>query len=84
MSRFFKIAQRHRVEAVLAGHDHDYERFRRMRADGTVDDRGVLSFVSGAGGKSTYRFGDVVEGSAYRRSGHFGVLPPALASADLR
>jgi 3',5'-cyclic AMP phosphodiesterase CpdA len=78
MTRFFAIAQHHDVEMVLAGHDHDYERFRRMRAGGKVDRTGVMSFVSGAGGKSAYGFGKVVHGSAYRLSGHFGVLRLAL------
>jgi 3',5'-cyclic AMP phosphodiesterase CpdA len=78
MSRFFAIAQKHGVDLVLAGHDHDYERFHRMRADGTVDKSGMMSFVSGAGGRSAYRFGRIQAGSAYRLSGHFGVLRLAL------
>ena len=78
MARFFSIAVDNDVEMVLAGHDHDYERFRRMRASGAVDRSGVLSFVSGAGGKSAYDFGKVEEGSAYRLSGRFGVLRLAL------
>jgi acid phosphatase type 7 len=84
MSRFFRIAVTHDVEMVLAGHDHDYERFHRMKADGTRDRDGVLSFVSGAGGKSLYGFGTVQEGSAYRRAGHFGVLRLALRSDEFR
>jgi 3',5'-cyclic AMP phosphodiesterase CpdA len=78
MSTFFRIAQRHDVDLILAGHDHDYERFRRMKADGTVSRKGVLSFVSGAGGKSLYPFGTVEDGSAYRLDDSFGVLRLAL------
>ena len=78
MSRFFAIAKDHDVETIVAGHDHHYERFRRMNASGDLDTDGVLSFVSGAGGKSLYGLGDVEDGSAYRLSGHFGVLRLAL------
>ena len=79
MARFFSIAVANDVEMVLAGHDHAYERFKRMRAGGAVDKSGVMSFVSGAGGKSAYDFGEVVKGSAYRLSGRFGVLRLALS-----
>ena len=78
MSRFFTIAKNHDVETIVAGHDHHYERFHRMDAGGEVDSEGVLSFVSGAGGKSLYGVGDVQDGSAYRLAGHFGVLRLAL------
>ncbi len=78
MSRFFFMAYRHRVEMVLAAHDHDYERFKRMNAQGERDEDGVLSFVTGTGGKSLYRFEEIEDGSAYRRSGHFGVLRLSL------
>jgi hypothetical protein len=84
MKTFFSIAQAHDVEMVLAGHEHDYERFHRMRAGGKIDKSGVMSFVSGSGGKSAYHFGTVQKGSAYRLSGHFGVLRLALRKDTFR
>jgi 3',5'-cyclic AMP phosphodiesterase CpdA len=78
MQRFFAMAYRHDVELFLTGHDHDYERFKRMDPRGTPDPDGVMSFVSGAGGKSLYRFGDTEGGSAYRRAEDFGVLRLSL------
>jgi hypothetical protein len=84
MATFFRIAQRRDVDLVLAGHDHDYERFRRMRADGTVDPDGVMSIVSGTGGKSLYRFGAVQEGSVFREDDDFGVLRLALRPDKFR
>jgi 3',5'-cyclic AMP phosphodiesterase CpdA len=84
MSRFFRIAQNRHVDLVLAGHEHDYERFRRMTADGTVDRNGVMSIVSGTGGKSLYPFAQVVDGSAYRRADTFGVLRLALRAQKFR
>ena len=71
---FMRIAHRHRVDLVLAGHDHHYERFRRMDADGNASRRGFVSFVSGAGGKSHYEADPAIRGSRYRNDQTFGVL----------
>jgi hypothetical protein len=41
----------HRVETVLAGHDHNYERLAPLTAEGTLDlANGIQSFVVGTGG----------------------------------
>ena len=46
---------RHGVSIVLAGHDHDYERFTPMNNRGERDDgRGLRSFVVGTGGARLY------------------------------
>ncbi|MDT5027747.1 MAG: acid phosphatase type 7 [Micromonosporaceae bacterium] len=38
---------------MLTGHDHDYERFAKLNADGQPDDQaGLRSFVAGTGGRS--------------------------------
>lgn len=43
------------ADVILAGHDHDYERFAPQRADGTRDDqRGIRQIVVGTGGRSHY------------------------------
>ena len=64
------------ADVVLAGHDHVYERFARMSADGAVDDvNGIRSFVVGTGGADLYPFRDVpVAGSEVRYNERFGVL----------
>jgi calcineurin-like phosphoesterase family protein len=74
LTRFFRIARRQKVEMILAGHHHHYERFRRMGAGGEPRDIGVMSFISGAGGRSLQEVGQRHDGSAYRLPGHFGVL----------
>jgi len=74
MASFWRIARRHHVDLALAGHDHDYERFLRMDADGHRDAAGLVSFVSGTGGKSLYRLGTRAPGSAYFQSTDFGLL----------
>ena len=84
MRQFFATADNHGVELVLAGHDHDYERFRRMDADGNVREHGVMEVVSGLGGKSIYKLGQRVPGSAYSEDDHFGVLKLRLAPGAYR
>ena len=58
------------ASAILAGHDHTYERIIR---DGLPD------FVNGAGGFELYAFGTPVAGSAVRFNADFGAM---LVEAD--
>ncbi len=56
---FWNILQRAGADVVLAGHDHDYERFAPLSANGDVDvERGVRAFVVGTGGVSLRPAGD--------------------------
>jgi acid phosphatase type 7 len=43
-----------RTDLVLAGHDHNYQRFPRMNSNGEYASRGPVSFVVGAGGAHLY------------------------------
>jgi alkaline phosphatase len=43
-----------RADVVLAGHDHDYERFAPQDASGQAAKRGITEFVVGTGGRSHY------------------------------
>ncbi len=51
--------------AVLAGHDHTYER---------LNVNGLLYFVNGLGGKSLYNFDSPVAGSQVRYRDNFGAM----------
>ena len=83
MARFWKVAYNHRLDVVLAGHDHDYERFVRMSPSGDVQpQRGLQSFVSGAGGKSLYHLGTRKAGSAYFSARSPGVLVLKLGAGS--
>jgi acid phosphatase type 7 len=84
MRRYWAEAQTTagRFELALQGHDHNYERFTRMRADGTISDTGIQSFVSGLGGKSIRGFGTPVNGSQVRYAGDNGVLFLELAPSS--
>lgn len=44
----------HAAELVLNGHDHNYQRYRPMRPDGTADPNGIREIIAGTGGKSHY------------------------------
>jgi len=70
----WEVALRHRTDVALAGHDHVYERFRRMNAAGQPAKHGILSFVAGAGGRSLYGFDRPEKGSLVRDNRAAGVL----------
>jgi acid phosphatase type 7 len=42
----------HGAELVLNGHDHNYQRYRPMRPDGTADPNGIREIIVGTGGKN--------------------------------
>lgn len=67
------------TDVVLAGHDHTYERFAPLDADGTPSPDGIRSFVVGTGGKSHYNFERLRAGSEVRDNEHFGILRIDLA-----
>jgi acid phosphatase type 7 len=52
---FWRIARAHGAELVLAGHAHNYERFRKLDAYGNATPTGLMSFIAGAGGHSLTR-----------------------------
>jgi acid phosphatase type 7 len=63
------------ADVVLAGHEHNYERFVPQDATGATDlERGIRQFVVGTGGKSLYRFGEPLPASEVRHADALGVL----------
>jgi hypothetical protein len=66
------------ADVVLNGHEHDYERFAPLSADGQVDTNGVREFIVGTGGESHYKFHLPAIGSQVRIANTFGVLRLAL------
>jgi hypothetical protein len=66
------------ADVVLAAHDHVYERFVPMNADGQPDGAGPTQFIVGTGGKSLYDFARVLPTSAARDAATFGVLQLTL------
>lgn len=66
LADLWKALARARADVVLAGHDHTYERFRRID--------GMRQFVVGTGGKSHYRIERPLPRSAAHDDETFGVL----------
>jgi hypothetical protein len=77
----WRVAYKHRADLVLSGHDHNYERFKRMDAVGHLRPyRGLLEIVSGAGGRNLRPLGTRKAGSVYFEANHFGVLRLSLGA----
>jgi len=66
------------VEVVLAGHDHDYERFTPLDAAGQPVEAGLRQFVVGTGGGYLRPFGSAQPNSEFRLDNVHGVLALAL------
>lgn len=63
------------VDVMLAGHEHNYERFAALNDRGQPDpDRGIRQFVVGTGGFGLSAFGRQATGSEVRDNTTFGVL----------
>lgn len=69
-----------KVELMLSGHDHDYERFHTLGANGLPTDtiQSTREFVVGTGGKTFYPFATVKQGSRKRIANTEGVLSLGL------
>jgi acid phosphatase type 7 len=68
------LAATGRLEIVLTGHNHHYERFAPMDCAGQPSAEGARSFVIGSGGNGMYEFGEARQGSEFRNNSDFGVL----------
>ena len=68
------------VDVLLAGHDHDYERFVPLDEHGRPDpQRGVREFVVGTGGVGLQRFSHLTApGTVVKQNTTFGVLSLTL------
>jgi Calcineurin-like phosphoesterase/Glycosyl hydrolase family 99 len=75
---FWKDLRDAGAELVLAGHDHDYERFAPLGTDGAPDPRGIREFVVGTGGDSFYAMHQPPAGQEVGIAGRPGVLQLTL------
>jgi hypothetical protein len=66
------------AELVLNGHEHQYERFAEMNAEGAVASPGLREIVVGTGGKTLYDFGSALPASEVRDNSTPGVLKLTL------
>jgi calcineurin-like phosphoesterase family protein len=71
------------ADVVLAGHEHNYERFAPQDPAGVADPtRGIREFVIGSGGRSHYSFGSPIANSEVRNGDTYGVLKLILHSTS--
>lgn len=66
------------AELVVAGHEHNYERFTQMSRNGNPVTKGMREIVVGTGGASHYGFGTILSTSQVRNSTTYGVLQLTL------
>jgi acid phosphatase type 7 len=70
------------VDVVIAGHEHNYERFAPQDPLGVADPaRGIREFVVGTGGDSHFPLGPPIANSEVANSATFGVLRLTLEPA---
>jgi hypothetical protein len=79
MRAFWKALYAAGADVVLAGHEHNYERFAPQDPQGRLDpERGIRQFVVGTGGASHYGFAEPLPTSEKRIAHRFGVLKLTL------
>ena len=75
MSPLWSTLQAAGADIILAGHEHNYERFSRQDATGVADPSGgIRQFVVGTGGKTHYGLSNVIPNSGARDTKSYGVL----------
>jgi hypothetical protein len=76
---FWQALYEANADVVIAGHDHDYERFAPQTPDAATDPpRGIREFVVGTGGKNHRSFVEPKPNSELRDATAFGVLKLTL------
>jgi hypothetical protein len=81
-SAFWNDAVAAHVVMVLGGHDHDYEHFGPMDANGNPSGGGTSEFIVGTGGESLDSLSGSSSALVASDTGHFGVLKMTLHSAS--
>ena len=74
MGPLFSLLYQNRVELLLSGHDHTYQRFAALNPSGSRDSRGVVQMVVGTGGASHYGFRNSSPAPVVRNNTSYGVL----------
>jgi hypothetical protein len=73
------------ADVVVAGHEHNYERFAPQTPAGAADSvRGIREFVVGTGGADHYPFGPPIANSEVRNGDTWGVLKLVLEPGAYR
>ena len=77
----FSLLYQNRVELLLSGHDHTYQRFAPLNPSGAVDQQaGVVQIVVGTGGASHYGFTNSSPAPVVRNNTSYGVVALTLTA----
>ena len=68
-----------KVDLLLAGHAHSYERFAPQTASGSASSTGIRQITVGTGGRDSQGFGTVIANSLVRKNKIFGVMKLTLS-----
>ena len=79
----WQIMVDNKVDLVLNGHDHDYERFLPQNADGKADPKGPVEIVGGTGGANLYDLSPAHPTTAKLLS-TFGVLKLSMTDTSFQ
>jgi alkaline phosphatase len=80
---FWSALQEAGADLVVNGHDHDYERFAPLDADGDVlRPGGMREIVAGTGGAELRPFEELAAHSEFRLAGSWGILRLTLHAAS--
>jgi acid phosphatase type 7 len=77
-----KVLVEQRVDILLQGHNHDYERFAPQNEARGADPNGIQAFVVGTGGIGFYSFRGTAPNSVTRQNDTFGVLNLTLGNGS--
>ena len=77
-----KVLVDHRVDILLQGHNHDYERFGLQNEARGPDPNGIQAFVVGTGGNGFYSFRGTAPNSLTRQNDTYGVLELTLGNGS--
>lgn len=84
MTALWDILDQAKADVVLQGHEHHYERFAPMTADGSLSTTGGMrSFVVGTGGAQTYAHATVRPGSE-KQVVAYGVMRLSLSAGNAK
>ena len=70
------------ADVIVNGHDHDYERFAKLRPNGDRASHGMREFVVGTGGAERRPFGRIKAHSQARNASTFGVIKLTLRATS--
>jgi hypothetical protein len=79
----WNIMTANKVDLVLNGHDHDYERFVPQNADGKADANGPVEIVGGSGGANLYDLSPAHDTTA-KLLKTFGVLKLSMTDTSFQ